>query len=220
VSNKATHSNGILKLKKMKRKHINIIILILIVMIFTLEYYLITSYIEKMFQHTKIKNEVMNNEVEQFKSYIIENFIFLLLQSLGMFICLNIGFLYFKIKTSFRNILNLVTSSFLAIIIYQFSVITIVKLNNWTFTMGSINSASEKLNLANYIDVEKTAPWIELSLVSINLEQLLILILLVIGINKIVKINYMKVFSITARTYGLGICFWFVFAMVMEMNFG
>jgi hypothetical protein len=207
--------------KKIKRKYINIIILTLVVLVFILEYYLIISYIEKMFQYTaiEVKKEVLGNEISLFKDYMIENCIIVFLQSLGMFICLNIGFLYFKIKTSFRNILNLVTFSFLAVIICQFLVITIVKLNSWTFTMGSINSASEKLNLANYINIKKTLPWIELSLVSLNLEQLLILILLVIGINKIVKINYMRAFSVTARTYGLGICFWFVFAMVMEMNF-
>jgi hypothetical protein len=219
LATRHTQSNGE-KNEKMKKKYI-IIILILIFLSFGLQYYLITSYIEEMFQYTaiEVKKEVLNNEVEQFKSYLIENFIFLLFQSLGIFICLNIGFLYFKIKMSFRNILNLVTFSFLAVIIYQFLVITIVKLNSWAYTMGSINSASEKLNLANYIDIKKTLPWIELSLTSINLEQVMILILLGIGIHKIVKINYNRAFSITVRTYGLGILLWFVFAMVMEMNF-
>ncbi|MCT4698494.1 hypothetical protein [Tenacibaculum haliotis] len=205
----------------MKRRHINILILVLVITVFGLQYYLITSYIEDMFQYTtiEVKNEVINNEIEQFKSYIIENFVILFLQSLGMFICLNIGFLYFKIKTSFRNILNLVVFIFLAVIIYQFLVIIIIKLNSWTFTMGSINTASEKLNLANYINDEKTAPWIELSLTSINLGQLMILTLLAIGIQKIIKIKYSRAFSITARTYGLSILLWLVFTMVMEMNF-
>jgi hypothetical protein len=180
-----------------------------------------TSYIKEMFQYNtiEIRNDVINNETKEFKMYLLENFIFLLLQSIGMLLCLNIGFLYFKIKTNFRSILNLITFSFLAIIIYQFLIIAIVKLNNWTFTMGSINSASEKLNLGNYINIGKIAPWIELSLKSINLGQLMILILLGVGINKIIKINYKRALSITIRTYGLGILFWFVFAMVMEMNF-
>jgi hypothetical protein len=206
----------------MKNKHINIIILTLVVIVFSLEYYLITSYIEEMFQYNtiEIKDIAMNNQVKEFKTHLIKNFIFLLLQSIGMFLCLNIGFLYFKIKTSFRNILNLIVISLLGIIVYQFFIITIIRLSNWTFTMGSINSASEKLNLENYINVEKTAPWIELSLTSVNFEQLLILILLGIGIRKIVKINYKRAFAITARTYGFGILLWFLFAMVMEMNFG
>lgn len=174
-----------------------------------------------MFQYTaiEVKKEVMNNEVTRFKDYLIESFIILLLQSLGMFLCLNIGFLYFKIKISLNNLLNLITFSLLSVTIYQLLIILIIKLNNWTFTMSSINSMSESLNLGNYIDVEKTAPWIKLSLKSINVEQLLILILLGIGMNKILKKNFINTFSITFRTYGLGILLWFVFAMVMEMNF-
>jgi hypothetical protein len=78
---------------------------------------------------------------------------------------------------------------------------------------------SEKLNLENYISNEKTVPWIKLSLTSINLEQLLIILILGIGIHKLMNINYKKAFIITSKTYGLGILLWFVFAMVMEMNF-
>lgn len=205
----------------MKKSHINIIIISLFVLIFILEYYLIISYLEKMFQHHAIeaKNQVINNEVNQFKIYLIEKFVFIFLQSLGMFLCLNIGFLYLKIKISIKNILNLITISLLAVVVYQFLIISIVKLKNWTFTMGSINAMSEKLNLGNYINVEETVPWIKLSLTSLNIEQLIVLILLGISIHKIIKINYKRSFSITARTYGLGILLWFVFAMVMEMNF-
>lgn len=205
----------------MKRKYINIIILISVILIFMIEYYLITSYIERMFRYTaiEVKNEVINSEIENFKDYLIKNIIFLLLQSLAMFFCLNIGFLYFKIKANFRNLFDLVIFSFLAVLINHFIIIIIVKLNNWTFTTNSINSASEKLNLENYINVEEKFSWIALSLSSINLEQLIILVLLGIGIYKIVKIDYKKAFSITLKTYGLGIFFWFVFALVMEMNF-
>ena len=196
-------------------------ILLLVIAVFGFQYYLITSYIDEIFRHTsvEVRNDAMNNELKSFKMYLIDNFIFLFLQSIGMLLCLNIGFLYFKIKVSFKTILNLIVLSFVAVITNQLLLIVIVKLNNWTTLLNSIKSASEKLNLGNYINVKRTAPWIELSLTSISLGQLLILVLLGIGIHKIVKINYKRAFSITLRTYGLGILLWFVFAMVMEMNF-
>ena len=196
-------------------------ILVLVIVVYGLQYYLITSYIDEIFQNTsvEVRNEAMNNELGSFKMYLIESFVFLLLQSVGMLLCLNIGFLYFKIKVCFKNILNLVVFSFVAVIINQLLLIVIVKWNNWTFLINSIKSASEKLNLGNYINVEKTTPWIELSLISVNLEQILVLILLGIGMHKILKIKYNRAFFITIRTYGLGILLWFVFAMVMEMNF-
>ncbi|WP_299667692.1 hypothetical protein [uncultured Polaribacter sp.] len=161
----------------------------------------------------------MNNETEQFKVYLVENFVFILLQSIAMFFCLNIGFLYFKIKVSLRNILNIITLSFLSVLVCQLLIITIVKLNNWTYTVGSINSVNDMLNLANFINVEETAPWIKLSLTSINIEQVILIIILGIGIHKILNIKYNRAFSITARTYGISILLWFVFAIIMEMNF-
>lgn len=38
-------------------------------------------------------------------------------------------------------------------------------------------------------------------------------------IHKIINLSFKKAFSITIRTYGLGILLWFVFAMVIEINF-
>lgn len=193
----------------------------LVIAVFGLQYYLITSYIDEIFKYTsvEVRNEAMNNELGSFKMYLIESFVFLFFQSVGMLLCLNIGFLYFKIKVNFKNILNLIVLSFVAVIINQLLLIIIVRWNNWTLLINSIKSASEKLNLGNYINVEKTTPWIELSLISINLEQILVLILLIVGIHKIIKLSFKRAFIITIRTYGLGILLWFVFAMVMEMNF-
>ncbi|WP_445749843.1 hypothetical protein [Polaribacter sp.] len=205
----------------MKRKHINIIILVLVVAVFGLQYYFITSYVNEIFQYTplEIRNEVLNKELESFKMYLIESFVILSLQSIGIFLCLNIGFLYFKIKVNFKNILNLVVLSFIAVIINQLLLMLIVKCKSWTFLMNSIQSASEKLNIENYISISEKASWIKLSLTSINLVQILVLVLLTVGIHKIIKLSFNKAFLITVRTYGLGILLWFVFAMVMEMNF-
>lgn len=206
---------------KIERKLGGLIILMSVFFVFLIQYLLIYLYINKMFQFTAIdiKEQVLNNEIQQFKFYMFQNLFFLILQSMGMFLCLNIGFLYLRIKVNFKEILNLIVISFLGSIIYQFLIIALVKLYNWTFTTNSLKTMSEKLNLENYISNEKTAPWIKLSLTSINLEQLLIFIILVIGIHKLMNINYNKSFIITAKTYGISILLWFVFAMVMEMNF-
>lgn len=206
---------------KIKNRNLIIIIFSLFVLVFSIQYFLIISYINEMFQYVavEVKNEVAKSEMKLFKSYLFKNFIFTFLQSIGMFLCLNIGFLYFKIKTNFRNLFSLIVLSALSTLVCQLLIIVIIKLNNWTFTMGSINETTEKLNLGNYINVEKTAPWIKLSLVSINLEQLLIVLFLGVGVHEILKIKYNRSFSIIIKTYGLGILLWFVFAMVMEMNF-
>lgn len=206
---------------RIKNKYLIVVLAILFICVSFFQYYSIISYIEEMFQYTtnEVRNEVLNSELSQFEFYWTEIFISLLLQSLGMFLCLNIGFLYFNIKVKIRDVIKLILISFLAVIFNQFLAILIIILNNWTFTVGSMNSVFEKLNLANYLKVDEIAPWVKLSLESINLGQLLTIALLIIGMQKVLKLNYKKAFSVTTKTYGLGVFLWFVFAMVMEMNF-
>lgn len=81
----------------MKRIHINIMILVFVIGVFGLQYYLITSYINEVFRHSliEVRNDAMKNELKSLKMYFIENFIFLFLQTIGMFLCLNIGFFIF-----------------------------------------------------------------------------------------------------------------------------
>lgn len=205
----------------LKKNSTLILIIILFTTVLSIQYFSILAYIEEMFQYTtnEVRNSAISNEITQFRIHIVNAFILLILQSLGMFFCLNIGLLYFNIKASAREVMKLILISLFAIVFYQFLIVIIIKLNGWIFTNGSIDSISEKLNLSHYIIVDKTAPWIKLSLTSINLEQLLVLLTLGFGMHKVLNINYKRAFSITARTYGFGILLWFVFAMVMEMNF-
>ena len=206
---------------KLRNRHLSAWLIILFAMVFLLQYYFIVSYIEEMFQYTtdEVRNMAMNNEMREFKFHLIETIVLLILQGLGAFFCLNIGLLYFKLKVTISEVMKLILFSFFAILIHQFLTLIIIELNGWTYTIGSMSSVSEILGLSHYINAEKTAPWIKLSLMSINLTQLLTLIALSIGIYKIFRLNYKRAFLISLRTYGLGILIWFVFAMIMEMNF-
>lgn len=206
---------------KMKKLHINYFIVSIFLLVFVIQYYLIESYFERMFQYTTydVKIEIINSALNEFKLYVLQNFIFLIFQGIGMILCLNIGFLYFGLISSFKNIVNLFIYSLLAISLFQFIILLLLKLNHWAFTVESIKAMTSNLSLAGFFNVGKVAPWIQLSLSSINLEQLFILIILAIGMQKIIKLRFKRAFSITIRTYGLGILLWFVFAMVMEMNF-
>lgn len=205
----------------MKKYNLKILILLAIIAVSLIQYYLIESYFERMFQYTSydVKIEIINTELKDFKWYVMKNFIILVFQGIGMILCLNIGFLYFGLISSFKNIVNLFIYSLLATSLFHFFILFLIKLNHWAFTVESIKAMTSNLSLASFFNVEKKVPWIQLSLSSINLEQLFILIILAIGLQKILKLSIKRAFSITIRTYGLGILLWFVFAMVMEMNF-
>lgn len=203
-------------------KFFKISILILIFVSFGIQYCMIISYFKEVFEftNTTVRNEALYIELNNFKIYLVENVVFLIFQSICIFLCLNIGFLFFKIKITFKNILNLIVFSYFSIVVFNILIICIVKFSNWTFLTDSINLASEKLSLSSYMNIEKIHPWMLLSFSYVNFKQLLIIILLAIGIRKFFNIQYLSSFSIVIKTYGFGLFLWIIFTMVMEMNFG
>ena len=205
----------------LKNKLSNTLILLLLLAVFIFQYYFIIDYFNEIFQYTteEIKNIAINDEINKFQFYLLEMFVFLLLQSIGMFLCLNIGLLYLNIKFNKNELIRLIIISFCSIIFSETLIMLIIKLNNDVYTVASVTYTSEKFNLISYLNLDNIFPWIKLSLSSININQFLVFIFLGIGMHKILKVNYVKAFLITIKTYGLGFLLWFVFAMVMEMNF-
>ncbi|MCF6347566.1 MAG: hypothetical protein L3J20_04600 [Flavobacteriaceae bacterium] len=204
-------------------KNISILWLIpfLIIGVFLLQYTLAIIYIEEMFKYAneEVKKIVISEENKLFYIYIIQKGVTVFLQFIGSVICLNIGFLYFNYKIPIKDVIKLVLKSFIALIIVQLSIITIVKFSNMTFTMGSIMSFEEKLNITYYANTDSVAIWLLLPLQTINLTQFLIILFLTFSIRVLIKSNYNKAFLFTIKTYGTGMLLWFVFAMIMEMNF-
>lgn len=205
----------------MKKTSISWFIPFLIAVIFLLQYILIISYLEKMFKYTNegVLNEVLDEEKQLYNLYIFQKGIILFLQLIGSVICLNIGFLYFNYKMPIKNVFKLVLKSFTALVIVQLLVIGIIKFNNMTFTVGTISSVEEKLNIVHYLNIDSIAGWLILPLQTINLTQLFIILFLTFSVRVLIKSNYGKAFLFTIRTYGAGMVLWFVFAMIMEMNF-
>jgi len=205
----------------MLKPSFNYFVLMLIVAVFGLQYYLSSNYIEKAFQHStyEIRTNALENEITKFKEYFAYRLTVIIMQCVGIFLCLNIGFLYFNLTIRFKDMVHLVVISLFAIIIHQVLCLVLIKLNNWMFVTSSVNAISEKLSLANYIKSDNSVPWLRLSLSTINLEQIIISIFLIIGIHKTLKVKYKKAIPLALKTHGLGVLLWFVFAMVMEMNF-
>ena len=137
----------------MSKLSFNYIVLMLIVAVFGLQYYLSSNYIEKAFQHSTYENRTnaLENEITQFKEYFAYRLTVIIMQCVGIFLCLNIGFLYFNLTIRFKDIVHLVVICLFAIIIHHVLCLVLIKLNNWMFVTSSVNAISEKLSLANYI---------------------------------------------------------------------
>ncbi|QCX39067.1 hypothetical protein FF125_11710 [Aureibaculum algae] len=207
----------------MNTKHLNYywIIPILLLLIFLFEYYMTLSYMEEMYKYTnaEVRTEAIIQQKNSFYIKFIQDLVFIVLQFIGCFICLNIGLLFFNYKVKIKNILKAITVSFLAIVIVQIVVIGIVKFSNLTFTVGSLQSIEDKLYVTNYINNLNIPTYLLMPLDIISLTHIVFVLLLAYAIKLLIKKNYLKSLIFTAKTYGVGVAIWFVFAMVMEMNF-
>ncbi|MEN8126052.1 MAG: hypothetical protein ABFR32_13095 [Bacteroidota bacterium] len=107
----------------------------------------------------------------------------------------------------------------MAVIIVQIFIIGIIAFSNMTFTIGTINSVEEKLSIVHYLNIDSIVEWLVLPLQTINVAQLFIVLFLTFSVRILIKSNFSKAFLFTIRTYGTGMLLWFVFAMIMEINF-
>jgi hypothetical protein len=204
-----------------KRNSINILILLSLGLIYFFQFKLINNYLTEVYKYTSIENlmRILNDEKQNYINYILENNITLFLQSLGLLICLNIGFLYFNYKIKIKKSLSLIVKTFLAVIIVQSIILFYAMISDKVLTTNTISFLYQTTSISHFINLPNKFSWLNLSLTTINLTQLLTIIILILGIQKILKCSLKKAINITSKTYGIGFILWFAFAAIMEMNF-
>lgn len=204
-----------------KRNLRNILIILSLGLIYFFQFKLINNYLTEVFKYTSIEKrlEVLNDENQNYIKFLLENNIILFLQSLGILICLNIGFLYFNYKVKIKETLSLIVKTFLAVIIVQSIILFYAMISDKVLTTHTISFLYQTTSISHFLNLSNKFSWLNLSLSTINLTQLLTVIILILGIQKILKCNLKKAINITFKTYGIGFVFWFAFAAIMEMNF-
>ncbi len=176
---------------------------------------------EKLFQFTNKEafDKILIIEKSNIHLNILMKSAFIVSQFIASVLCINIGFLFFNFKIPIKELLKIVFNSFIAVIIVELIIIGITKLKYSYLTISIIEEVEEKFYITNYINIDNIAPYLVLPLKTINTTHLLFILLLTYGISTLIKKNYFKSLLFTIKTYGIGICLWFVFATIMEMNF-
>ena len=74
------------------------------------------------------------------------------------------------------------------------------------------------LSFINFFNIEKIEPWLVYPLQTINLFEIGYFLILVYGLNKLLKNNYWRSFEITAVSYGTGLLIWIGLVMFLTLN--
>jgi hypothetical protein len=193
---------------------------ILILVIFLLEYSLIINYIDQHFQYNDVlKKELLEDEKINFYFSVIEKLVFMVLQFIATILCINIGLLFFNYKVKVKKIVKVVLQSFMAIVIVQFLIIAYMQISGYVFSTSVIESVENQLYITNYLDTKNMVTYLILPLQTLNVTHLLYMLLLTYGLRTIIKKSFIQSLFFTFKTYGIVISIWFVFTMIMEMNF-
>jgi len=196
------------------------IIPFLIISIFILEYHLIMRYIEMAFLYNEeIKKEVLAEEKVNFYMNITEKGVLTFLQLIVGVLCLNIGLLYYKHKIKISKVIKIIAVSFISLAITQYIIVFTLLFKNYVFTTSNIENIENKLYLTNYFEESNISSYLILPLQTFNITHLFFFLILAYEISTIIHKNYFKSLLFTFKTYGVGVVLWFVFALIMEMNF-
>lgn len=149
--------------------------------------------------------------------YVLLPIIYLIKFSL-LSIWILVGIIFFGYKTSFKKILQLVIVSEFVFLIPAFIKVFWFGLIHTNFTLQEL-SYFTPLSLANLFNMERLEPWWVYPLQSINLFELIYLLVLGFGVRNLIKQDYAEALKFTIPVYGSGLVIWIVFVSFLTLNF-
>ncbi len=129
-----------------------------------------------------------------------------------------VGIIFFGYKTSFKKIFHLVIVSEFVFLIPALIKVVWFGLIHTDFTLAEL-SYFTPLSLVNLFDIERLEPWWVYPLQSINLFELIYLLVLGFGVRNLIKQDYAEALKFTIPVYGSGLVIWIVFVSFLTLNF-
>jgi len=205
---------------KIKNKYLFLIVLLLFIGVYALQYALIVNYITSFFKYNnEVKMTTLNEEKALFYMSITEKFAFAISKFIGSIICINIGLLFFNYKIKIQLVIKIVLYSITIFSVVQLFILLFMIFQNYIFSTAIIETIESTLYKTKYLNLNSKASFLKLPLQIFNITHILYFIVLAFGISKLIKKSYIKSIYFTFKTYGIGVLIWFVFAIIMELNF-
>ncbi|MBR10771.1 MAG: hypothetical protein CMP48_24205 [Rickettsiales bacterium] len=175
------------------------------------------EYYASQLSLNQIDSLINNQSKWSWVGYLLLPVIYLLKFSM-LSIWILVGIIFFSYKTSFKKIFHLVIVSEFVFLIPAFIKVVWFGLIHTDFTLEEL-SYFTPLSVANLFDLQQLDPWWVYPLQSINLFELIYILVLAFGIRNLIKLDYSEALKFTIPVYGSGLIIWIVFVSFLTLNY-
>lgn len=129
-----------------------------------------------------------------------------------------IGIIFFGYRVSFKKIFQVVIVAEFVFLLPAFIKIIWFGFIHTAYTLTDL-SYFTPLSLTNLFDFSTLDPWWVYPLQSLNVFEIIYVLILAIGIKKIIKKDYGESLKFTVPVYGSGLLIWIIFITFLTLNF-
>jgi hypothetical protein len=179
---------------------------------------IVYNHYSELLSYQQLQQLLESQEKWSWLGYAIIPLVILIRTSL-VSLCLSIGvfFYYTENQVKFKQLFKItLLGDFIFVLLgyFKFSYFFFVKTN---YTLQDIQQFYP-LSYINFLTIENIEPWLIYPLQAINLFEIGYFFILVYGLYKLLKNEYLKSFEIVAVSYGTGMVIWVGLIMFLTLN--
>lgn len=179
---------------------------------------ILVSYFEKQLSHDKVLEIVNFKKDWDWLNYVTTPLIYVLKISMITFWIL-CGLIIFGFKISYKELFRVVLISEFIWLLPSTILIIWFGLIDTSYTFNDVQYFAP-LSLLSLFDASQLDSWLIFPLKSLNLFEVIYILVLALGIKKIMKKDYDSALKFTLPVYGSALVVWILFVTFLSINLG
>ncbi|MDD2279501.1 MAG: hypothetical protein PHD06_09925 [Bacteroidales bacterium] len=181
--------------------------------VFTDDFYI--SSLESKRSLDSIDNFIIKERGSQWVNYPI-TIIIVLIPTLLVAFCLNIGAVFNNFKVSFSNLFGIALKTQLVFALNYLIVVILKSVGIIDFTYSSVNNNYSFQSLLAFFDTSSLPYWLLYPLQCINIAEGVHMLFLALGISFLRNKKFGNSLLFVLLWYGMGLLFWIVFSVFLQ----
>lgn len=179
---------------------------------------LIYNFYSEQLAQEQIEKLLESQEKWAWVGYAIIPLLILIRSSL-VALCLSVGVFFYEMerKIPFKNFFRIALVGEFVLVLVGYFKLGYFYFIKTDYTLQDLQQYYP-LSYINFLDLEKIQPWLVYPLQTINLFEIAYFFILVYGLWKLLKNNYVKSFEIVSVSYGGGLLIWLGLVMFLTLN--
>jgi len=162
-----------------------------------------------------IQNLISSERKSQWINYPI-TILIVLIPSLLISFCLNIGTVIKEYKTSFIKLFEIAVKAQMVFAINYLLSIVLKATGVIHFSLTTVNNNYNFQSALIFFDNKVLPYWLIYPIQCINLTEIVHILILSIGVSWLLQIKFLKALTFVALWYGIGLLFWIIFTVFLQ----